>query len=344
MLTMSSVTNQEITLPMGPYLNQMKPWVTVVCTCFNHEAYIEVALNSVVEQRYPNVQLIVIDNASSDQSAVRIRAFVETHPNVLFIQNSQNVGLCRAFNQGLKQAQGHYIIDLSADDVLLPNRLARQIDCFEKLPPEYAVVFSNAAYIDSDGCFLEHHYPVDHKEQALEPVFSGYVFQRILEKYYICTPTMMMRRSVLDELGGYDESLEYEDFDFWVRSARHYAYAYIDEVLTHKRRLPNSLSMQVVEPHNQLLASTLDVCYKAFDRCQTSDEYHALAGRVRQFLRKSFYAEQFELTAKFGDLLNHIESPGLLTSAVLLLNQLHLPVNGLYKHYTRLRYKHWNPI
>lgn len=341
---MLSVTNQASTLPMGPYLNQMKPWVTVVCTCFNHENYVEAALSSVVEQHYPNVQLIVIDNASTDQSVSRIQAFVRANPSVAFIQNPRNSGLCRAFNQGLKRATGQYIIDLSADDILLPDRLTRQVERFEQLPPEYAVVFTNAAYIDAHDQFLEHHYPVNDLGQSLEIVPSGYVFKKILEKYYICTPTMMMRRTVLDELGGYDESLDYEDFDFWVRSARHYAYAYMDEVLTYKRRLPNSLSMQVIEPHNRLLSSTLNVCYKAFDRCQTPDEYHALASRVRQFLRKSFYTEQFELTRKYGDLLSHIESPGLLTSGVLLLNWLHLPVNGLYRHYTRLRHKQWNPI
>lgn len=341
---MLSVTKQASTLPMGPYLNKMKPWVTVVCTCFNHQNYVVAALESVVEQQYPNVQLIVIDNASSDQSVSRIQSFVQANPSVTFIQNPRNIGLCRAFNQGLRRARGHYVIDLSADDILLPDRLTRQVERFEQLPPEYAVVFTNAAYIDAHDQFLEHHYPVNNLGKSLEIVPSGYVFKKILEKYYICTPTMMMRRSVLDELGGYDESLDYEDFDFWVRSARHYAYAYMDEVLTHKRRLPNSLSMQVIEPHNRLLASTLNVCYKAFDRCQTPDEYHALAGRVRQFLRKSFYTEQFELTRKYGDLLSHIESPGLLTAGVLLLNRLHLPVNGLYRQYTRLRHKQGNPI
>jgi len=340
---MLSVTNQTTTLPMGPYLNQMKPWVSVICTCFNHESYIDIALNSVINQAYPNVQLIVIDNASSDRSADRIKAFVQAHPSVTFIQNPQNIGLCRAFNQGLKQAKGQYVIDLSADDVLLPERLANQVRCFEQLSPEYAVVFSNAAYIDDRGRFLAHHYPVNDQKQALEPVPSGYVFRKILEKYYICTPTMMMRRSVLDELGGYDETLDFEDFDFWVRSARHYAYAYLDEVLTQKRRLPHSLSMQILEPNNRLLLSTLNVCYKAFDRCQTPDEYHALAGRVRQFIRKSFYAEQFELTQKFGELLSHIESPGLLTLGVLRLNRLHLPVNGLYQRYIKLNHKQWSP-
>lgn len=334
---MTSVTDQTTTLPMGPYLNQIKPWVTVVCTCYNHEPYVQEALQSVVDQRYPNVELIVIDNASSDGSARRITEFVKRHPAVRFIQNSENIGLCRAFNQGLRHANGKYLIDLAADDILFPDRIARQVERFEQLPPEYAVVFSNAVYIDEAGQPLSIHFPTDERGRAVSEVPSGYVFSKILERYFICTPTMMMRRAVLDELGGYDESLDYEDFDFWVRSARHYAYGYIDEILTYKRRLPNSQSMQVIEPHNRLLASTLDVCYKAFDRCQTPDEYHALANRVRQFLRKAFYAEQFELALRFGELLNHIESPGLLTSGILFLSRLHLPVNGLYQQYIRFR-------
>ncbi len=341
---MHSVTNPLITVPMGPYLNQIKPWVTVVCTCYNHELYVVDALASVAAQQYPNVQLIVIDNNSVDRSAERIKTFVDQNPSVTFIQNNRNEGLCRAFNQGLQLARGQYIIDLSADDVLLPHRIARQVERFEQLPPDYAVVFSNAAYISPQGRLVGYHYATDPGGRAIGAVPAGWVFREILERYYICTPTMMMRRAVLDELGGYDESLDYEDFDFWVRSARQYAYAYIDEVLTHKRQLANSLSMQVIEPHNRLLASTLNVCYKAFDRCQTPDEYHALAARVRQFLRKAFYAEQFELARQFGDLLRHLEKPGLLTSSVLILNRLHLPVNGLYQRYARLRHKQWHAI
>lgn len=329
---------------MGPYLNQMKPWVTVVCTCYNHEAYVLAALQSVVDQRYPNVELIVIDNASTDRSIECISGYVQKHPAITFIRNTENVGLCRAFNQGLRQAKGQFLIDLSADDVLLPDRIARQVERFEQLSSNYAVVFSNAAYIDSRGHLVSFHFPTDTKGRAVSTVPSGNVFRKILERYFICTPTMMMRRSVLEELGGYDETLDYEDFDFWVRSARHYSYGYVDEVLTYKRRLPHSHSMQVIEPHNRLLSSTLDVCYKAFDRCQTPDEYHALANRVRQFLRKAFYAEQFELAQRFGDLLNHIESPGLLTSSILVLSRLHLPVNALYQRYIRLRHKQWHLI
>ena len=322
---------------MSPYLNRIKPWVSVICTSYNHEAYVEQALQSVVDQQYPNVELIVIDNGSQDGSAERIAAFVRQHPAVRFIKNPANLGLNRAFNQGLALAGGRYVIDLAADDVLLPDRIARQTDLFEQLAGPYAVVFSNAAYIDEQGHQTAMHYPVDASGHARVKAPSGDVFKPILESYFICTPTMMMRRDVLNELGGYDETLSFEDFDFWVRSARLYHYAYLDEVLTLKRRLPDSMSAQIILPGNELLPSSLAVCYKAFDRCTTPAEYKALAGRVRQFVRKSFYTEQFEIAMQFGQLLRYIESPGLLTNLILTLSRLHLPVNSLYRHYLK-----WN--
>ncbi|AQG78954.1 glycosyltransferase [Spirosoma montaniterrae] len=337
---MISVTGQSNlnTLPMSPYLNRIKPWVTVICTSFNHEAYVADALQSVIDQDYPNVELIVIDNGSTDATASRIADFVAKHPAIQFIQNPTNVGLNRAFNQGLALACGRYLIDLAADDVLLPGRISRQADLFERLAGPYAVVFSNAVYIDREGKKIAVHYPVDEQGRAIEKIPSGDVFRQLLESSFISTPTMMMRRDVLQELGGYDESLAYEDFDFWVRSSRLYQYAYLDEVLMQKRRLPDSLSAQVVLPDNRLLASSLAVCRKALDRCRTPDESHALAERIRRFVRKAFYAEQFKLALQFGGLLHQIEQPGLLTELVLGMSRLHVPVNGLYRKYIRWHY------
>ena len=334
---MLSVTRPSNELPMSPYLNQIKPWVSVICTSYNHEAYIQQALQSVVDQDYPNVELIVIDNGSTDRTAACIVAFSRSHPAIRYILNSVNIGLNRAFNQGLALSQGRYVIDLSADDILLPGRITKQTDYFEQLSGPYAVVFSNAAYINAQGQSVGVHYAVDATGHARLPVPTGDVFRPILESYFICTPTMMMRRDVLDELGGYDESLAYEDFDFWVRSSRHYHYAYLDEILTQKRQLPDSLSARVVLPDNKLLQSTLVVCQKAFDRCVTPEEYQTLASRIQTFIRKSFYAEQFDLALQFGKLLQRIKQPDWLSSLVLSLSRLHLPVNGLYRRYLKYR-------
>lgn len=320
--------SSELTSPA-----RLPPWVTVICTVYNHQHYVLQALQSVVDQTYAYVKLIVVDNGSSDDSAALVRTFLVNRPSILFIPNVTNLGLNQAFNQGLALARGTYIIDLAADDVLLPDRIRKQVALFEQLPDSYGVVFSNATFINEASGVTGTHYPTDSAGHARQAVPSGNVFSEVLASYFICTPTMMMRQTVLDALGGYDESLSYEDFDFWVRSSRTFHYAYLDEILTQKRLLPNAMSSQVMLPDNTLLASTLIVCQKALALCATPDEFRALAIRLRVCVRKAFYAEQFPLVLHFSELLHQIEPPGLLTSLFLVLSRARIPVNRLYRFY-----------
>lgn len=312
---------------------QDEPWVSVICTVYNHELYVREAIRSVQVQTYPKIELIIIDNGSQDDSLSQINAERSGTRGIVLIKNAENIGLCRAFNQGLKLARGKYIIDLSADDVLMPDRVAAQVKQFEQLPDNVAVVFSNAIHIDGRGRFLGYHYPVDTHGKACVQVPSGVVFKNVLEKYFICTPTMMMRRSVLDELGGYDEELCYEDFDFWVRSSACYSYFYLDEVLTCKRALSFSLGNKVYEKGSGMLQSTYRVCLKALRLCKTDEEKKALASRIRTFIRKCFYSGEFHLVADFKALLQSIENPGWKVSAFVLACRFRLPVNQLYRGY-----------
>jgi glycosyltransferase involved in cell wall biosynthesis len=320
---------------LADYLSSIRPLVSVICISYNHERFITASIQSVLDQTYPLVELIVIDNNSSDHSAERVEELRKNHPKIQLIRNSENIGICRAFNQGLKLAKGRYIIDLSADDLLHRERIARQVAGFERLAGDYAVVFSNAAYIDEKSQLTGYHYPISQTGQATIDVPSGWVFKEILASYFVSTPTMMMRKDVLESLGGYDESLSYEDFDFWVRTARNYRYHYQDEVLTSKRIVRKSLSTQFTDRESSLLSSTLKVCYKAFDQCQSSEEYHALAGRIRWFIRQCFYAEQFKLAFQFKDLLEFMEKPDFQTALILRLCKWQVPVNNLYRRYAQ---------
>lgn len=313
------------------------PLVSVICTAYNHEEFIDEALASVARQTYPNIELIIIDNASTDGTLKRINLFCQQHSYAHRITNAWNKGLCAAFNQGLALAKGTYVIDFSGDDLLLPCRIERQVAYFETLPEHYGVIFSNAQYIDTAGVPGQTHYPVDTSGHAKVPVPVGDVYQAVLERYFICTPTMMIRRRVLDVLSGYDESLVYEDFDFWVRSSVRYLYAYQDEVLTQKRVVRSSLSTWVFQPGSGMLESTLAVCNKAYDLNRNQKEFDALASRIRTFIRKCFYAQEFELAVRFRHLLNYIEDPGLATECIILLCRMRLPVNWVYRFYVQWR-------
>ena len=311
------------------------PLVTVILTAYNQEKYIGDTLASVFDQTYPNLELIVIDNASADDTLAVIQTYKNPSRNFSLVKTRNHSGLCAAFNSGLSMAKGKYVIDLSGDDVLMPDRIEKQVAAFELLPENYAVIFSNAQYIDPAGKKLGNHYAVDAHGSAVRPIPSGDVYKNVLERYFICTPTMMMRTSTMLELGGYDEALTFEDFDFWVRSAAKFQYFYLDEILTQKRIVPSSLSSMVYKKGSGMLASYYAVCNKAYDLNRDQQEFDLLAARIRTFIRKCWYAQEYELAVRFRVLLNYIENPGWQTELVVLMCRLHLPVNFAYRFYIK---------
>ena len=274
------------------------PLVSIICLCYNHERYVERAVMSALGQTYGNLEIIVIDDASRDGSRAVIEKLAKIH-GFKTIFNEQNLGNCRTFNKGLALAKGDYVIDLAADDVLLPDRVAEGVNSLEGKGPEYGVHFCDIELIDEKGHSLGAHFPRDEKGDLVTPVQEGDLYKIILEKYYIPTPAMMMRRSVLEEMGGYDEGLSYEDFDFWVRSARNYKYAFTDRVLMQKHVLSGSLSTKQKLRKNPHLLSTAIVCEKALKLNKTENENQALLKRINYELKWALATENWEAAELF---------------------------------------------
>lgn len=100
------------------------PLVTVLCLCYNHARFVAEAIDSVFAQTYQPIQLIVVDDGSADNSAQVIEQMLRDHSDVLFLKHTHNQGYCASLNEALKHAKGEFIIDLSGDDVLLPQRVS----------------------------------------------------------------------------------------------------------------------------------------------------------------------------------------------------------------------------
>jgi hypothetical protein len=322
--------------------NCQQPLVSVICLCYNQSAYVARTLQSVFEQTYANIELIVVDDGSSDSSVQVIKATLTSTPvhiSTELIVLEHNKGNCTAFNIGLKRAKGKYTIDLAADDVLLPERIVRQVAVFETLPEKYAVLYGNARYIDAQDHILGHHYKIAPQGNALKAPPSGDIYEAVLRGYFICTPTMMMRTSVLQQLGGYNEALSYEDFDFWVRSARVYYYHYQDEILTHKRRLPRSHGSGFYQKnHNPHLVSTWQVCRSALALNTNNTEHEALACSIRYYMRQCWYTHNFQLGIAFASLLKAMPVKFTLVDSIFYYAcRWHLPINLIYTLYLRIR-------
>lgn len=264
--------------------------VSVICLCYNHARFVREALQSVLDQTYAPIELIVVDDGSTDGSREVIAEFAAQHPQIIFLPSSANQGNCPAFNIGLRIATGEYVIDLAADDCLLPARVERGVALMEA-HPECGVQFSDAIIIDAEGGTLGLH--SDRFPHTTIP--QGKIFRDILSRYFINSPTMMIRKSLLDALGGYDESLAYEDFDFWVRSSPRTHYLYIPEPLVQRRVLPTSMGKQQYGRKSAQQLSTFRVCEKALGLCSGAEDLAALKKRVYFELRKSVQVGAFGL-------------------------------------------------
>ena len=315
-------------------MDESLPLVTVICVCHNQAGFVAQALRSVENQTYAHVELIVVDDGSTDGSVACIEACLAALPPTVFLKLEASRGICTAFNRGLRHANGEFIIDLAADDILLPDRIERQVHTFGRLDNRFGVVFSNAEIIDEQSRHVGFW-----QGNNGRPVPSGNIYVALLRRSFICTPTMMTRKAVYDELNGYDESLSYEDFDFWVRSARKYKYHYSDEILTQKRRVNGSSSTKFYQRrHNPQLASTLKVCEKALHQNRFDRENQALAVCVRYHLRQAVLTENFGLAAGFARLLEKIAEPTASDRFWWRVCKIKLPLFPLYKRYLRVRH------
>jgi len=274
--------------PFIPYSSSSEaPLVTIVALCHNQVPFLREALDSVLNQTYPNLEVWLVDDASTDGSPAILREYATRHSTWHLLLLPENVGNCRAFNQAFHQCRGEFIIDFATDDVLLPARVAQQVAAFQAAEASVGVVYTNAELMDEFGRVQGRHHRPDSHGGLLPRPASGWVFAEVLRRYFINSPTMMMRRACLAQLGGYDETLAYEDFDFWVRASRDWQFVYLDEVTTRKRKHPRSMSSRAYRRHDPYLASTIVVCNKALDLTRSSGERDALATRLRWELRQA---------------------------------------------------------
>ncbi|MFY0591024.1 glycosyltransferase family 2 protein [Roseivirga sp.] len=284
----------------------MNPLVSVICISYNHAPYIQEALNSVFSQNYDSIEIIIADDGSNDDSQAVIKNHLKER-DIQCLFNTKNIGYTKTFNQALRHAKGEFIIDFALDDVMNTSFVSASIARFKKAGKSTGVVFSNADYIDEESSVIGNHNDTLFQKKMIDSIPEGDVFSSLIARYFICTPTMVIRKEVFDRLGGYDESLAYEDFDFWIRSSRYWDYAYADIIQMQKRKLKTSMSAnRYHHQKNEQLASVLTVCKKAFHLCKTNTELSALKTRLNYEYRQCLRNRANDLASKYEELIGFV--------------------------------------
>lgn len=211
--------------------------VTLVILSYNHERFLETALESVTRQELLPGHLIVVDDASSDSSSSIIRRYLQSaQGNITALYHQTNRGLLRTLNEALALVDTEFVAFMSADDWMEPARFSRQLVEFEMAGPTCALVHSDMFIADEGGKRLEGTHWTRKGRSA------GDIFLDCVQRCAIGTPSALIRSSALRAVGGYDESLLYEDFDMWLQLSRRHEISYIDRPLVTYREVATSMS------------------------------------------------------------------------------------------------------
>jgi glycosyltransferase involved in cell wall biosynthesis len=315
-----------------------KPLVSVICLCYNHRRFVREAVVSVLNQSYKNIQVIVADDASRDNSVEEIYKLKAENSAIELLLLPRNLGNCRAFNEALKLAKGEFVIDFATDDLMTPDRIEKQVNFFESLDPTVGLVYTDAVYIDEQGKFIRNHFEYLFRKGLISRIPQGDVYRDILTTYFVPGPTMMVRREVFAALNGYDESLSYEDFDFWVRSSRIYRYAFLKERLTSIRKHNTSMSTGWYVPGDKQLHSTYLICKKAQQLNRDKGDEKALITRVRYEFRQSVLSGNHGEALLFFELLKELDGVRSAESMLKVLGDTRIPLAPMRKLYHWMRY------
>src|SRR3970282_2435549 len=124
--------------------------VSVVCLCYNQHRWVEEAVESVLGQTYPNIEIVLADDASTDGSQAVIARIKQKNPRIRVLLSDRNRGNCKSFNSAFRETQGEFIVDFAADDIMKRDRIEKQEKAFGALDDGYGVVFTDADSMDAE--------------------------------------------------------------------------------------------------------------------------------------------------------------------------------------------------
>jgi glycosyltransferase involved in cell wall biosynthesis len=213
------------------------PAVSQVVLAYNQEPFVEQCLDSVAQQTFDDFELVIVDDCSTDRTVERIEAWLRNASlDARLVVNERNLGACASHNVALRHCRGTFISSVSADDFYEPDKIEREYEFWGELDESVAVVFCNVRWVDEQGREIRLAYRPGHRPP------DGRVFDRLIEGNFIFSPAVMARRTALEEVGGYDESLFYEDYDMWLKLADRYEFRYLPGSLANYRILGYSHS------------------------------------------------------------------------------------------------------
>lgn len=236
--------------------------ISISVLCYNNSKTIVHTLNSIAEQTYPEIELIIIDDCSKDATVELIKEWLGEHQNkmeILFIQNEQNKGLLSGVKRFIDVANGQVLFIFSGDDLYEKTRIANVVNAFEKASPEYGFLYSDTKVIDENGNIISNSY-LDHFN--LHVPDSDDLYEKLLESNFIPAVTLAYTRDcILKIKDAIDPNLLFEDYQMTILSSKSYKAIFLKTndlcYRVHSTSIMNTRSMDVFRDKIYFLMSEL---------------------------------------------------------------------------------------
>lgn len=228
------------------------PLVSVIIPCYNAESFLEKAVRSVMRQSYKNLEIIVVNDCSKDNSLLLLRQLQLQDIRIKIFENEKNLGISKTLNKGIENSSGTYIARMDADDICIETRIEQQV-AFLEANKDVALCGGNYIKIDEQGKISGGvKFPVENEMLKAELLFYC----------PFAHPAVMMRKTALQETGLYGEYIPAEDYELWLRMGEKFKLANIpadliyyrmhdsNTTVTQKNKLFNALS-KVVKDHEE---------------------------------------------------------------------------------------------
>ncbi len=261
------------------------PLISVIIPCYNHASYIGNSIDSVINQTYTPIELIVINDGSIDDSHERILEYKarceKRFVRYLYI-NKENEGLAKTLNQAVRNSRGELLSLLASDDMFMPTKLEILVTEFERLDDSVELVFGDAQFVDDKGRSVELTENGDVCVGSEKRRFGSFIDyytrrrldltgQRPLGSYaslvggnYIPAPSVLVRRTALINVGLFDEDILNEDWSMWLKLAKYCKLHYLDESVACYRWHANNFSKlateALIDDHEKILLREQEYC------------------------------------------------------------------------------------
>lgn len=273
--------------------------ITIGLLVFNHEKYISDAIQGLMNQKGNSIQLIILDDASTDKSVKYIndnKMKLESHfSEVLYIFREENSGnISRNCNEIIKDAKGELIWIIAGDDIMMEGA----VECLEKVferVPESTVAYGNVIRVDDnykygDSYSINNKLVMDQSEGI-----QNNLFRRLMMKNEIPAPAVIMKRHLFEQYGLHDENIPFEDYEYWVRLSRTEKFYFEDVPVVLYRESENSLSNSKTGNYHQKLWKRIMVNYAVLEKYE-----HYLNATERSTIWKEFFNYSFLLCNEAG--------------------------------------------